>query len=85
MYPMKRYSVAVVRERLAEALNEVDRGVPVIIERRGVRYRLSRETRQARSPARKSVIEHADPDVLAGQWSWDWTPGGLQVARKPRR
>ena len=44
MYCMKRYSVALVRERLAEALNEVDRGIPVVIERRGVRYRVTRVT-----------------------------------------
>ena len=74
MYVMKRYSVALVRERLAEALNEVDRGVPVIIERRGVRYRLTREPPQRRQTARKSVIEHADQDVAAGEWSWEWAP-----------
>jgi len=85
MYLMKRYSVAVVRERLAEALNEVDRGVPVIIERRGVRYRLTREPQHLRAATKKSVIEHADPDVLAGQWSWDWSPGGLQFAAGARR
>ena len=85
MYPMKRYPVAVVRERLAEALNEVDRGVPVIIERRGVRYRLTREPQQARKSTRKPVIEHVDADVAGGQWSWDWVSGGLQFGRAPRR
>ena len=84
MYFMKRYSVALVRERLAEALNEVDRGVPVIIERRGVRYRLTREPPQKRQTARKSVIEHADQDVAAGEWSWEWAPGGLQFAPRAK-
>jgi hypothetical protein len=79
MYLMKRYSVGLVRERLAEALNEVDRGVPVIIERRGVRYRLTREPQLARTSTRKPVIEHVDPDVAAGQWSWQWTPKGLEL------
>ena len=38
LYPVKRYTVAQVRERLASALDEVERGVPVgVIERRGVR------------------------------------------------
>ena len=82
MYVMKRYSVALVRERLA--LNEVDRGVPVIIERRGVRYRLTREPPQKRQTARKSVIEHADQDVAAGEWSWEWAPGGLQFAPRAK-
>jgi hypothetical protein len=84
MYSMKRYSVAVVRERLSEALNEVDRGVPVIIERRGVRYRLTRERQQTRKTTRKPVIDQVDHDVAAGQWSWDWKPGGLQFARNAR-
>ena len=84
MYVMKRYSVALVRERLAEALNEVARGVPEIIERRGVRYRLTREPPQKRQTARKSVIEHADQDVAAGEWSWEWAPGGLQFAPRTK-
>lgn len=85
MYRMKRYSVAVVRERLAEALNEVDRGVPVIIERRGVRYRLTREPARPRKTTRAPVIEHADADVVAGQWSWNWAPGGLEFAPAGKR
>jgi hypothetical protein len=85
MYCMKRYSVAAFRERLAEALNEVDRGVPVIIERRGVRYRLTREPRSARRVHRKPVIEQVDADVAAGEWSWEWAPGGLQFAPAVKR
>ena len=83
--PMKRYSVALVRERLAEALNEVDRGVPVIIERRGVKYRVTREPDRKRQPARKSVIAHADRDVTNGEWSWQWAPGGLKLAARTTR
>ena len=44
MYIMKMYTVATLRKRLADALDESERGVPVLIERRGVRYRLSVET-----------------------------------------
>jgi hypothetical protein len=82
---MKRYSVALVRERLADALNEVDRGIPVVIERRGVRYRLTREAQPIGKAARKPVIEHADAEVLAGEWSWDWSGAGLQFAPKAPR
>ena len=84
MHVMKRYSVALVRERLAEALNEVDRGVPVIIERRGVRYRVTREPPQRQQTPRKSVIEHTDQHVAAGEWSWEWAPGGLQFAARAK-
>ena len=74
---MKRYSVAQVRERLADALDQADAGIPVIIERRGVRYRVSVETTR---PARKktmSRLEILDPAVEAGDWTWDMPADGL--------
>jgi hypothetical protein len=84
MYCMKRYPVALLRERLSEALNEADRGTPVIIERRGVQYRLAREPERRRTTPRKPVIERIDPVVAGGEWSWEWTPDGLILAG-PRR
>ena len=77
--------MALVRERLSDALNEVDRGVPVVIERRGVRYRLTREAQPIAKTTRKPVIERADADILAGDWSWNWSDGGLQIAPRARR
>jgi antitoxin (DNA-binding transcriptional repressor) of toxin-antitoxin stability system len=82
---MKRYTVAVVRERLAEALDEAERGVPVIIERKGVRYRLAVEKPVSPRKARRSHIEILDPAVANGHWSWDWTPRGLTFRSKRRR
>jgi hypothetical protein len=79
MYNMqKRYTVAAVRERLAEALDEAEQGIPVIIERRGVRYRLSVE-KPAKRPAAKqaSKIEVLDEAVSSGEWSWEWSPSGM--------
>jgi hypothetical protein len=74
----RRYSAAHVRERLSEALDEADAGVPVFIERRGVRYRLTREPdTPRRARRRRPLIEVLDPAVAAGQWHWDWTPGTL--------
>jgi hypothetical protein len=81
---MKRYTVSVVRERLAEALDEADRGVPVIIERKGVRYRLALEKSASPRKARRSHLEILDPAVSSGQWSWDWTPKGLTFRGKRR-
>jgi hypothetical protein len=75
---MKRYRVSIVRERLAEALDEVDKGGHVIIERRGVRYRLSRDTTRPRPTRRKALIEILDPSVAEGEWAWDWTATGLR-------
>jgi antitoxin (DNA-binding transcriptional repressor) of toxin-antitoxin stability system len=81
---MKRYTVAQVRERLASALDEVERGVPVVIERRGVRYVISVESRKTRPARRRSVIETVDPAIAAGQWTWTWTARGLRL-KGPRR
>lgn len=78
MYAMKRYSVAAVRQRLAEALDEAERGVPVIIERKGVRYRLAVEAPKAKRRARHPAIELLDPAIAEGQWSWKWVAGGLR-------
>jgi hypothetical protein len=74
---MKRYTVAQVRERLAEALDQADAGVPVLIERRGVRYRITAEAKQAPVPRRKARIDILDPAVADGQWTWAWTADGL--------
>ena len=84
VHEMKRYTVAQVRERLASALDEVERGVPVVIERRGVRYLISVESRKTRRARRPSIIETVDPAIAAGQWTWTWTSRGVRLKR-PRR
>lgn len=83
---MKRYSVAQVRERLADVLNEADRGVSVVIERRGVRYILRAEKPAVRPRRRRQpMIEILDPAVEAGQWTWTWTARGLAFrSRAPK-
>ena len=82
---MKRYTVSQVRERLAEALDEAERGRPVVIERKGVRYSLKVERPAPRSRRRKSRIIFMDPAVEAGQWTWDWEPGKLEFRDTRRR
>jgi antitoxin (DNA-binding transcriptional repressor) of toxin-antitoxin stability system len=77
--PMKRYTVAQVRERLAAALDEAERGVPVIIERKGVRYLLAVERPKARATRRPSIIETLDDAVASGQWTWNWTARGVRM------
>jgi hypothetical protein len=86
MYGMgKRYTVAAVRERLAEALDEAEKGIPVIIERRGVRYRLTVEPSEPRARGhREPRITIVDPVVRRGDWTWDWTLEGLNFQGKPR-
>jgi antitoxin (DNA-binding transcriptional repressor) of toxin-antitoxin stability system len=81
---MKCYSVGVVRERLAEALDEAERGEPVFIERRGVRYRLSVEPVKRRRNRRKPAIEVLDSAVADGQWTWEWSAGGVRFRGRRR-
>jgi hypothetical protein len=80
---MKTYTVGMVRERFAEALDQALDGEPVFIERRGVRYRLSVEKPAKRARSRKSSIEVIDPAVDAGLWTWDWSPGTLTFRGTP--
>ncbi len=84
MYGMKKYKVAMVRERLSQALDEAERGEPVFIERSGVIYRLSVERPAARrAKVRQRGIEILDPAVAGGDWTWDTAGGELQFT--PRR
>ena len=81
---MKNYTASLVRERLSEALDYADRGEPVFIERKGVRYRLSVDTPGRRKrPSQPSRIQVVDPAVAEGRWTWDWTAAGPRFrARK---
>ena len=83
-YAMKRYTVAQVRERLATALDEAESGVPVIIERRGVRYVLAVEPAAAKPTRRKSIIETIDQAVANGHWTWAWAPEGVRFTTRKR-
>jgi antitoxin (DNA-binding transcriptional repressor) of toxin-antitoxin stability system len=82
---MKRYTMAQLRERLADVLNEAERGVPVVIERRGVRYVLRAEPARPRRRTRPSFIEILDPAVAEGQWQWTWTREGIRFRPGRRR
>jgi hypothetical protein len=82
---MKKYSVSMVRERFSEALDTAARGEPVFIERKGVLYRLSVE--RPKKP-RKSVtprFEIIDRALAGGQWTWDWSEGGLSFRPRTRK
>ena len=81
---MKKYSVSLVRERLSDALDQAGRGESVLIERRGVTYRLSVEKPRASRRSRSSQIEILDKAVEAGEWSWDWQDGQLRFRARRR-
>ena len=89
----KRYHVAQLRAQLARALDEVERGETVVIERRGRRFLLTAEEPSAPWPARgKPQLEIRDPALLDGQWGWEYAgpgqppnfvAGGMETSPSP--
>ena len=84
MYAVKRYTVAQVRDRLATALDEAASGTPVLIERRGVRFRLTVEPATKIARARRRGIVAVDPAVASGEWGWSLAPTGLEFKARRR-
>jgi antitoxin (DNA-binding transcriptional repressor) of toxin-antitoxin stability system len=86
MYVMKRYTTAQARQRIAELLDSAERGQPVVIERRGIRFVVrARRDPPRRMGRRKSAIAQMDPAVAAGDWTWSWNADGLRFATRRRR
>jgi antitoxin (DNA-binding transcriptional repressor) of toxin-antitoxin stability system len=81
---MKKYSVSLVRERLSDALDQAERGESVLIERRGVTYRLSVDTPRRSRRSGTPQIEILDKAVEAGAWTWDWRDGALRFRARRR-
>ena len=80
---MKPMKVAEARARFGEVLDEAEKGATVIIERRGVRYRIIAERAPALRHQAAELFDFVDADVLNGQWSWHAAAAGL--AFEPRR
>jgi len=79
---MKRYPVAVARERLADILDAADAGQRVVIERRGVRYVIEAEKRRRPVTRRRqpALIKVLDATIRSGEWTWTWQDDGLAFA-----
>jgi hypothetical protein len=82
---MKRYSSAQARTRLSALLDDAEAGTPAVIERRGVRFRLVRETNPAKARRRTALIEIIDPAVASGDWTWSLTRRGLTFRSRTHR
>jgi len=89
LYNMKRFTAAKARQQFSLLLDTAERGESVVIERRGVRFRIRAEQQPAlKAPSRRApLIEFVDPAVAAGRWGWDWGPRGLRfvAAKRGRR
>jgi len=81
---MKGFKVAEARARFGDLLDQAEQGVPIVIERRGVRFTLAAERPEARkSVAQTPFFDAVDPAVLRGEWTWTAGQAGLQF--RPRR
>jgi antitoxin (DNA-binding transcriptional repressor) of toxin-antitoxin stability system len=82
---MKRYTATQARQQFADVLDAAERGDPVVIERRGVRFVMEAQHQRRRPSVRpKSMIQHLDPAVAAGEWTWSWKADGLRFKSRRR-
>jgi len=83
---MKHYTVSGLREHLAGALDRAERGEPVIIARRGRRFRIVTDTPTSARVRAKAFFQVTDPQLLETGWTWEWpAPGHQMRLRTPRR
>jgi antitoxin (DNA-binding transcriptional repressor) of toxin-antitoxin stability system len=82
---MKRYTTAQARARLSQVLDEAERGTPIAIERRGVRYLLRVDRAPVQRRSKPSVIETIDRAVDQGEWTWSINARGARFRARRRR
>lgn len=83
---MKDLKVAEARARFGELLDEAEKGRPVSIERRGVRFRVIAESSgKSKSSTTAPLFEFVDASVAEGQWSWKPGLKGLAFAARRKR
>jgi antitoxin (DNA-binding transcriptional repressor) of toxin-antitoxin stability system len=82
---MKHMKVAEARARFGEILDEAEKGAPVVIERRGVLFRLVAEPLRRPAVSKTAVFDFVDPAVATGQWSWKTGTTGVTFAPRRKR
>jgi antitoxin (DNA-binding transcriptional repressor) of toxin-antitoxin stability system len=86
VHTMKDLKVAEARARFGELLDEAEKGRPVSIERRGVRFRLIAESAGVSKRSKTApLFEFVDASVADGQWSWKPGRKGLAFAARRKR
>jgi hypothetical protein len=66
---MNRYTASEARKVFFHLLDTVEAGEDVILERHGVRFRLTLELVEDTIDMPK-VLQVDDPDILSGNWTW---------------
>ncbi|HXG56328.1 MAG TPA: type II toxin-antitoxin system prevent-host-death family antitoxin [Vicinamibacterales bacterium] len=82
---MKDLKVAEARAMFGEILDRAEQGTPVVIERRGVRFRLIAEKDRPSAASKTALFDFVDPAVMAGQWTWKAGAKGLGFTPRKRR
>ena len=82
---MKHMKVAEARARFGEVLDEAEKGASVVIERRGVRFRVTAEPPRTPRRTPPGLFESVDPSLLDGQWTWQSGPAGLTFTPRRKR
>jgi len=77
--------VAEARARFGEILDEAEKGTPVFIERRGVRFRLVADPGQPSTAAKPALFDFVDTAVMSGQWTWKAGAKGLAFSSRRKR
>lgn len=69
--PMKRFTASDARRELFRILDSVEKGEVIVLERKGVRFRLilDRDESRPEEGTRKRLMIR-DPAVLSGEWTW---------------
>lgn len=85
VHAMKYMKVAEARARFGEILDEAEKGAPVVIERRGVRFRVVAEPGRPSGASKAALFEFVDSAVMTGQWTWKAGARGLAFAPRRKR
>ena len=79
---MKTYTMSGLREQLAGAFDRAERGEPVVIARRGRRFRLVAEAPSNAKTRTPAFFKVTDPRLLETGWTWEWTMPGRPMRLK---
>jgi len=83
---MSHMKVAEARARFGELLDQAEQGHEVVIDRKGVRFRIVAEAAKASSQPRPALFDFVDPAVMDAQWTWKaGKTGAVFAARRKRR
>ncbi len=77
---MTRMTATEARRQLFKLLDAVEGGDEVVLERRGVRFRLTLDRRdRAEEVLPESPLVVTDPDILDAEWGWKTDAHGQLV------